>query len=580
MKLSKLNNVVVKNSLYVLLFVISYTALLRYYNTEFFTDTTIDKVFGWAGNHENPALKNQTEESCRQLALKDSKYVAWGYRTDKHDDPNWRNTCFLYPQGFQPFNGNPSDVAHITGCLRPGEKVSLGCKVPPSTQTTQPTSTPVAKRTAIVTKSILDPEYDFNKVVEKKKSNYKGTEVVDFVVQLANELVPEHKQLVCIAFYWFIMKKSDGYKDDNDNWAKSLNEVGLPYEMYANLLPQLQGMTFGAKGTLATLANALSDNMISVYIQNYVQRYKNFVPYNVQNYKDGLERIDWNNWRQQTSDVETLLPTEKPTNDLDQQMHIPLLAVVWMNFLLALPQPSDDTIKHNIWKQGLADVGLPSGLYVNAGKVLYKAFNNTKQTFKTADESSLAGFYNMMKIDYDNFVKKNGKFIPADKAKYDKAMLFLQENIELLLNISVDPSMYTKEYKDRVNNTLGTANSTRTTIPNIPNKASPQVESKPIEVKPIIIAPAFKPYEPNKVDKPTSIETPKETVPVPEVASTTPTATTTTTTVSPTSLFASVSTKFILYILLSIVVSIVFVVFVIWGAISLTKPKTIPNSTF
>ena len=139
MKFAKLNKVIVKNSLYVLLFVISYTAILRYYDTEnFFTTGTFDSVFGWQGTHENPDLKNQTEESCRQAALKDPKYVAYGYRTPEHPDPVWRNTCFLYTKGFGPFNGNPNDKAHKTGCLRPGEKVSEGCKpvVQPTTSTT------------------------------------------------------------------------------------------------------------------------------------------------------------------------------------------------------------------------------------------------------------------------------------------------------------------------------------------------------------------------------------------------------------------------------------------------------------
>jgi len=111
----------------------------------------IDKVMGYSGNtHDNPpGVTNQTEESCRQLALKDPKYVAWGYRTSEHPDPVWRNTCFLYT-GFGPFAGNTSDKAHVTGCLRPGEKVALGCKVP-TTATSSPSvvappSTPACKR--------------------------------------------------------------------------------------------------------------------------------------------------------------------------------------------------------------------------------------------------------------------------------------------------------------------------------------------------------------------------------------------------------------------------------------------------
>lgn len=89
----------------------------------------ISKVFGWSGNHENPGDKNQTAEDCRQKALNSGgKYVAWGHRNSNHPDPNWRDTCFLYTQGFAPYAGNPADTVHQTGCLRPGEKVEWGCK--------------------------------------------------------------------------------------------------------------------------------------------------------------------------------------------------------------------------------------------------------------------------------------------------------------------------------------------------------------------------------------------------------------------------------------------------------------------
>jgi hypothetical protein len=75
------------------------------------------------------SLRDQSEEDCRQLALSNpTNYVAYGYRTPSHPDPNSRNTCFLYNTGFGPFPGNPADLAHKTGCLRPGEKVAWGCK--------------------------------------------------------------------------------------------------------------------------------------------------------------------------------------------------------------------------------------------------------------------------------------------------------------------------------------------------------------------------------------------------------------------------------------------------------------------
>lgn len=138
-KLDVFKNVMARNSLMVLVFVISYLALTAVYgkNVESFAGevaSDIDKVMGWQGNNDS-VDGPQTEESCRQLALKNpEKYVAWGYRTSNH--PTMKNTCLLYTSGFAPFAGNPSDNAHTTGCLRPGEKVAIGCKVPVTTQAT------------------------------------------------------------------------------------------------------------------------------------------------------------------------------------------------------------------------------------------------------------------------------------------------------------------------------------------------------------------------------------------------------------------------------------------------------------
>jgi hypothetical protein len=91
--------------------------------------SNIDRVSGWSGNHENPGDKNQTPEDCRQKALNSNGiYVAWGHRNDQHPDPNYRNTCFLYTQGFAPYAGDPNDKVHTTGCLNESEKVKYGCK--------------------------------------------------------------------------------------------------------------------------------------------------------------------------------------------------------------------------------------------------------------------------------------------------------------------------------------------------------------------------------------------------------------------------------------------------------------------
>jgi hypothetical protein len=83
----------------------------------------INYVKGWSGNHVNPGGKVGSAEDCRQQALNsDGKYVAWGYRKQ----PN--STCFLYTPDFAPYNGNPSDDVHATGCLVPGDTVSSGCE--------------------------------------------------------------------------------------------------------------------------------------------------------------------------------------------------------------------------------------------------------------------------------------------------------------------------------------------------------------------------------------------------------------------------------------------------------------------
>jgi hypothetical protein len=432
MKLSKLNNVVVKNSLYVLLFVISYTALLRYYNTEFFVDTTIDSVFGWDGtNEDKSSIKNQTEENCRQMALKDPKYVAYGYRTLEHPDANFKNTCFLYTTLPQPFKGSPSDKAHKTGCLRPGEKVSLGCKVPPpaTTTTTAPiptTSTPVPKTTPVTTTAIPT--------------------------------------------------------------------------------------------------------------------------------------------------TSTPVPITTPvTTDMDMEagMHLPILGYVWLNFLLTVPQNANESTKESIWRQSLADVGFPSGLYISVHKILYSILNNTKRTFKTVDEKLLAPFENQVINEYSNYVKINGKFVPADKIKYEQALVIIQQIGSDFGNISADPSMYTKEYVEQVKMIINR----NTNIP--PSRAENQ--PTPIDVRPIIQTPVFKTYEPNQVNNNTSTETPKDkpTEPSTDVSPSTPT-----TSVSPGSFFASISSKFLLYVLVSFVVSILFIVLIVWGAISISKAKTAPNSTF
>jgi len=95
--------------------------------------STIDSITGWSPNspHMNPTdmIGNETVESCRQRAI-NGNYVAWGYRKDNHPSPEWKNTCYLYTGEMKPYIGNPTDDIHLTGCLHPGEKIELGCKLP------------------------------------------------------------------------------------------------------------------------------------------------------------------------------------------------------------------------------------------------------------------------------------------------------------------------------------------------------------------------------------------------------------------------------------------------------------------
>lgn len=94
---------------------------------------SIDSVPGWSTNSPlidpSPMLTNETAESCRQMAM-NGNYAAWGYRKDNHPTASYRNTCYLYTGEMKPFSGNPQDNIHLTGCVRPGEKMELGCKVP------------------------------------------------------------------------------------------------------------------------------------------------------------------------------------------------------------------------------------------------------------------------------------------------------------------------------------------------------------------------------------------------------------------------------------------------------------------
>jgi hypothetical protein len=136
--------------------------------------SNINYVKGWTNNHENPGGKVKSAEDCRQQALNSKgKYVAWGYRKSNHPDEQAKNTCFLYTKDLAPYNGDPNDEFHLTGCLVPGDTVSSGCEkskmlgkpilpapvqysIQPQTQTQipippTPTPTPMQTQTPIPT---------------------------------------------------------------------------------------------------------------------------------------------------------------------------------------------------------------------------------------------------------------------------------------------------------------------------------------------------------------------------------------------------------------------------------------------
>lgn len=95
------------------------------------TPNNINFVSGWARiPHDNPPDNtNQTPEMCRQKALKSGgKYVAWGHRNEMHPDSSYKNTCYLYTAPFGPYKGDINDTVHITGCLKPNQKVEWGCE--------------------------------------------------------------------------------------------------------------------------------------------------------------------------------------------------------------------------------------------------------------------------------------------------------------------------------------------------------------------------------------------------------------------------------------------------------------------
>ena len=79
---------------------------------------------------------SRTPEACRRTAQAENekagfvKYPAFLFRTVRHNTAKLQNTCSLYTSYIGPFAGYERDIAHVTGCVRPGLRVATGCAEP------------------------------------------------------------------------------------------------------------------------------------------------------------------------------------------------------------------------------------------------------------------------------------------------------------------------------------------------------------------------------------------------------------------------------------------------------------------
>ena len=75
-------------------------------------------------NDLKPAVDKQT---CLKHARKHG-YIAWGYRNEKHNNPEYRQTCTFYSKldNFEPAYEN--DLVGTTACTWSGKSVKSGCK--------------------------------------------------------------------------------------------------------------------------------------------------------------------------------------------------------------------------------------------------------------------------------------------------------------------------------------------------------------------------------------------------------------------------------------------------------------------
>ena len=83
----------------------------------------------------DPSWVNASPEDCWSIIKDQPAYggvVGWGHRNDKHPDPKLKNSCFVYTrnddgEAMPPFQGDPDDKITISGCHKPGLKLSEGC---------------------------------------------------------------------------------------------------------------------------------------------------------------------------------------------------------------------------------------------------------------------------------------------------------------------------------------------------------------------------------------------------------------------------------------------------------------------
>ena len=93
-------------------------------------DVVIGHKGGLAGGYNNYAgQEKMTFKKCRLLAAKKG-IRTFGYRTNRHPNSGWTNTCFApnNADNMDGFIGNGSDHAHLMACTNPRKKMVDDCR--------------------------------------------------------------------------------------------------------------------------------------------------------------------------------------------------------------------------------------------------------------------------------------------------------------------------------------------------------------------------------------------------------------------------------------------------------------------